>query len=86
MVQREPVLSEAEQEGKVSRDFWHHGRADEAILKAMIENHGRHTGSVQAKQILDNWNACRGKFVKVFPHEYRRALGELAAKGAKKAA
>jgi glutamate synthase domain-containing protein 2/glutamate synthase domain-containing protein 1/glutamate synthase domain-containing protein 3 len=86
MVQMEPVLPEAEQEGKVARDIWHHGRADEAILKAMIENHGRHTGSAQAKQILANWNAWRGKFVKVFPNEYRRALGELAAKGRKKAA
>ena len=52
----------------------------------MSENHGRHTGRVQAKQILDNWNACRGKFVKVFPSEYRRALGELAGKGKKLAA
>ena len=86
MVQMEPVLSEAEQEGKLSRDLWHQGKADEAILKAMIENHGRHTGSVQAKQILEGWNACRGKFVKVFPNEYRRALGELAAKGKKLAA
>ena len=86
MVQMEPVLSEAEQEGKVSRDLWHQGKSDEAILKGMIEDHARHTGSMQAKQILENWNACRGKFVKVFPNEYRRALGELAAKGKKLAA
>ena len=46
----------------------------------------RHTGSAQAKRILDNWRAYLGKFVKVFPHEYRRALGELALKGNRLAA
>ena len=86
MVQMESVLLEAEQEGKVSRDIWHQGKTDEAILKAMIENHARHSGSAQARRILENWNSYRGKFVKVFPSEYRRALGELAAKGKKKAA
>ena len=86
MVQLEPVLAEAEQEGKLARGLWHYGRADESILKELIENHSRYTGSHHAKHILDNWNSYRGKFVKVFPNEYRRALGELAAKGAKKAA
>ena len=86
MVKLEPVLPQAEQEGKVSRDIWHQGKPDEVILKAMIENHVRYTGSAQAKRILEDWNAYRGKFVKVFPNEYRRALGELAAKGKKKAA
>jgi glutamate synthase domain-containing protein 3 len=33
---------------------------------------------------LDTWAESRGKFVKVFPNEYKRALGELhAAKEAK---
>jgi glutamate synthase (NADPH/NADH) large chain/glutamate synthase (ferredoxin) len=33
---------------------------------------------------LDNWDTARAKFVKVFPNEYKRALGELnAAKTAK---
>jgi glutamate synthase (NADPH/NADH) large chain len=86
MVDLEPVLSEAEQEAKVSRDIWHHGRSDEAILQQLIANHARFTGSARAKQILDDWAAWRGKFVKVFPKEYRRALGELAAKQRKLAA
>jgi glutamate synthase (NADPH/NADH) large chain len=86
MVQMEPVLPEAEQEGRVSRDLWHQGRADEVILRGILENHARYTGSAQAKRILENWSAMRGKFVKVFPNEYRRALGELAAKGKKLAA
>jgi glutamate synthase domain-containing protein 3 len=45
----------------------------------MIEDHHRWTGSQRAREILDNWAASRAKFVKVFPHEYKRALGELNA-------
>ncbi|WP_446033036.1 glutamate synthase-related protein [Pelomicrobium sp. P1] len=86
MVTLEPVLAEAEQEAKVSRDVWHLGQSDEAILKRLIENHARYTGSAQAKRILADWNAFRARFVKVFPNEYRRALGELAAKGKRLAA
>ena len=37
------------------------------------------SGSEQAQRILDDWATMRAKFVKVFPNEYRRALGELAA-------
>jgi len=86
MVALEPLLSEAEQEAKLTRDLWHGGRADETIVKRLIENHARHTGSVQAKRVLERWNEFRPKFVKVFPNEYRRALGELAAKGRRIAA
>ena len=86
MVDLEPVLPEAEQEAKVSRDLWHCARSDEAMLKGLIENHARYTGSAQAKEMLSNWANWRGKFVKVFPKEYRRALGELAAKQRKLAA
>jgi glutamate synthase domain-containing protein 3 len=86
MVALEPVLPESEQEAKLARELWHTGRSDEAILKELIESHARHTGSARAKQILDKWADYRAKFVKVFPHEYRRALGELAARSGRKAA
>jgi glutamate synthase (NADPH) large chain len=86
MVDLEPVLAEAEQEAKVAREVWHHGRADEAVLKRLLENHVRYTGSTQARNILDNWAKFRSKFVKVFPREYRRALTEIAAKSKKIAA
>jgi glutamate synthase (NADPH/NADH) large chain len=86
MVQMEPVLVEAEQEAKVSRDVWHMGQADETILKGFIERHARYSNSARAREILDNWTAYRAKFVKVFPTEYRRALGEMAAKRRKLAA
>ena len=86
MVDLEPVLSESEQQAKVSRDFWHLGDADEVALKRLIEQHARYTGSRRAQQILDQWSDYRPRFVKVFPKEYRRALGELAANGNKVAA
>ena len=86
MVDLEAVLPETEQSNKVSRDLWHTGEADEAILKRLIENHARHTGSKRAQLILDQWATFRSRFVKVFPKEYRRALTELAANGRKFAA
>jgi glutamate synthase (NADPH/NADH) large chain len=59
-------------------DVRHLGMADEALLKMLIERHATYTGSERAKTILADW-AYRGKFVKVMPHEYRRALAEMAA-------
>jgi len=86
MVELLPVYAEAEQEGKLGREFWHLGESDEANLKVLIERHAQYTGSQRARQILDEWASYRPKFVKVFPHEYKRALGELAAKSRKLAA
>jgi glutamate synthase (NADPH) large chain len=80
MVALEPLAAENEQEGKLARELWHLGTADEAIVRRLIENHARATGSAQAKRILERWSEFRPRFVKVFPNEYRRALGELAAK------
>jgi glutamate synthase (NADPH/NADH) large chain len=86
MVQLEPVLAKAEQEGKLDRGLWHLGQADEAVLKRLVENHAKYTGSTRAKKVISGWTQYRGKFIKIFPHEYRRALGDLAAKGGKIAA
>jgi glutamate synthase domain-containing protein 3 len=86
MVAVEPLLTEAEQEGRLSRDLWHRGEADEAIVLKLLEKHARLSGSARARTILADWTNWRSRFVKVFPGEYRRALGELAAKGSKLAA
>jgi glutamate synthase domain-containing protein 3 len=86
MVTLDTVLTASEQEAKLARELWHMGAADEAVLKRLIENHSRYTGSMQAKHILEHWDEFRSRFVKVFPNEYRRALGELAAKSRKIAA
>ncbi|TVT72940.1 MAG: glutamate synthase subunit alpha [Denitromonas halophila] len=66
-----------ESHGRV--DVRHLGLADEAILKGLIEKHAQYTGSVTAKRILEHWSSYRAKFVKIMPHEYRRALAEMAA-------
>jgi glutamate synthase (NADPH) large chain len=86
MVALEPLSTESEQEAKLARELWHGGAADEAIVKRLVESHLRHTGSAQARRILERWDEYRPKFVKVFPNEYRRALGELAAKHKRQAA
>jgi glutamate synthase domain-containing protein 2/glutamate synthase domain-containing protein 1/glutamate synthase domain-containing protein 3 len=86
MVELEPVVSESEQEAKLARALWHHGESDESLLKHLIDNHARYTGSALARRLLDDWQAARGRFVKIFPREYKRALGELAAKAKKLAA
>jgi glutamate synthase (NADPH/NADH) large chain len=86
MVDLEPVLPESEQHAKLAREFWHHGEADDVVLKRLVENHARYTGSKRAADLLANWSQARAKFVKVFPKEYRRALGELATAHKKAAA
>jgi len=78
MVDLEPVLSTGEQQAKLERDLWHLGEADEVVLMQLIESHAKYTNSARAKEILADWRGYRPRFVKVFPKEYRRALGELA--------
>jgi glutamate synthase domain-containing protein 2/glutamate synthase domain-containing protein 1/glutamate synthase domain-containing protein 3 len=89
MVALEPLLSEAEQV-RQERELaaagkgrlLHTDRPDETIVRELVERHLRFTGSTLALAIVDDWNAARAKFVKVFPHEYRRALGEMHARQA----
>jgi glutamate synthase domain-containing protein 2/glutamate synthase domain-containing protein 1/glutamate synthase domain-containing protein 3 len=46
-------------------------------LHSMIEKHWQYTGSPRARFMLDDWDIVRRMFVKVFPMEYRRALGQM---------
>jgi len=80
MVSLEKVLTTAEQKEAVKESLWHRGQSDEAQLKKLLEDHNRWTGSRRARELLDNWDTARAKFVKVFPNEYKRALGELHTK------
>jgi len=80
MVSLEPVLSTQEQAARSDASGWHRGQSDEAQLRQLLEDHNRWTGSRRARELLDNWVTARGKFVKVFPNEYKRALGEMSAK------
>ncbi len=77
MVTLERVLPSEEQLATMPRAIWHRGQTDEAQLKKLLEEHNRWTGSKRARELLDQWAAARGKFVKVFPTEYRRALAEI---------
>ena len=54
------------------------GPADERELREMLERHALYTASARAGHILDNWESEKGKFVKVFPMEYRRAIGAMS--------
>jgi glutamate synthase (NADPH/NADH) large chain len=85
MVSMEKVLPAAEQEAIVDRAIWHRDQTDEAQLRKLLEDHLRWTGSRRARELLDNWAESRAKFVKVFPNEYKRALGEIHAKKLAKA-
>ncbi|MFO1263674.1 MAG: glutamate synthase-related protein [Rhodoferax sp.] len=76
----ERVLPAYEQEAAIDRAIWHRNLSDEAQLRRLLEEHNRWTGSRRARDLLDHWEESRAKFVKVFPHEYKRALGELHAK------
>jgi glutamate synthase (NADPH/NADH) large chain/glutamate synthase (ferredoxin) len=80
MVALDKVLLASEQEASVDQGLWHRGQSDEAQLKKLLEEHNRWTGSKRARELLDNWDVSRAKFVKVFPLEYKRALGEIHAR------
>jgi len=79
MVSLERMQTKEEQQASSLPAAWHNGQTDEAQLRRLIEDHHRWTGSLRAREILDHWAEARLRFVKVLPHEYRRALGERKA-------
>ena len=89
MVALEPLQAEADQlrvedelRAAGKGRLCHADQPDEALLRDLVERHLRYTGSGRAQVILDDWDAARAKFIKVFPHEYRRALTEMHAQKA----
>jgi glutamate synthase (NADPH/NADH) large chain len=58
MVELEPLAAES--------DIW--------LVRGLIEDHVRFTGSPRASKLLDNWDHMLARFVKVMPTDYRRAL------------
>jgi glutamate synthase (NADPH) large chain len=48
---------------------------DVEILHRLVTRHAELTESPQANWILKHWDSMLPKFVKVFPHEYKRVLG-----------
>ena len=51
---------------------------DERALHALIAEHHRRTGSAVAERVLGSWDELLPRFVKVMPHDYKRALTEIA--------
>jgi len=84
MVGLQRVVPHEEQDGPAAG--WHRETADEMLLKKLVEDHHRWTGSLRAREILDHWAESRAKFVKVMPHEYRRVLGARAEQATRSAA
>jgi glutamate synthase (NADPH/NADH) large chain len=48
---------------------------DQRLLRDLIAAHVDATGSPRGQWILENWAGMLAKFVKIFPHEYKRVLG-----------
>jgi glutamate synthase domain-containing protein 3 len=57
-------------------------RADRDMLRHLIEQHARFTGSARAKRELGRWESSQKQFFAVVPHEYKRALERRAADAA----
>jgi glutamate synthase domain-containing protein 3 len=52
---------------------------DKNLLHDLIQRHLKWAGSLQAHRILDTWQDAVGKFVKVVPIDYRKALEKMRA-------
>ncbi len=48
---------------------------DAQIVRDLVTRHLELTGSRRAKWILENWAELLPRFIKVFPHEFKRVLG-----------
>jgi glutamate synthase domain-containing protein 3 len=55
---------------------------DERELRGLIAEHAQRTHSPVAERILSRWGHYLQRFVKVMPHDYKRALAELAQEAA----
>ena len=60
-----------------------HEDEDAAWLKQIITTHYEQTDSPHAAEILADWDTQLPRFVRVFPHEYRRVLTERATEAEK---
>jgi glutamate synthase (ferredoxin) len=53
------------------------GREDLDMVRNLIRTHAEYTQSTLAKKVLANWESMRGKFVKVVPRDYKRAIAAM---------
>jgi glutamate synthase (NADPH/NADH) large chain len=57
-------------------------RFDAERLRILVERHLQFTGSARARALLDDWDSALGKFVKVMPTDYAKALADMKARAA----
>lgn len=50
---------------------------DEEQIKGLLHKHLHLTGSKVAQDLLNNWTIASGKFVKVYPREYKKVIEKL---------
>jgi glutamate synthase (NADPH) large chain len=55
---------------------------DVELLRATVAKHAEATGSPRGRWVIENWEEMLPRFVKVFPHEYKRVLGVPRASAA----
>jgi glutamate synthase domain-containing protein 2/glutamate synthase domain-containing protein 1/glutamate synthase domain-containing protein 3 len=48
---------------------------DVRLVKSLVTRHFQLTQSRRAQWILENWQEAQSRFIKVFPHEFKRVLG-----------
>ncbi|HEX5307924.1 MAG TPA: hypothetical protein VFW38_02470, partial [Solirubrobacteraceae bacterium] len=48
---------------------------DLAQVRSLVQKHVLLTNSARGKYVLDRWEDLSSKFLKVFPHDYKRVLG-----------
>jgi glutamate synthase (NADPH/NADH) large chain len=60
-------------------------RFDAERLRILVERHHLHTGSAQARELLENWDRALPCFVKVMPKDYKRALMQARDRAAAEA-
>ena len=59
---------------------------ESAEIMEYIQEHVDATGSQLGQEMVDNWDERVGKFVKVFPHDYKRVLLERSGQNEEAAA
>jgi len=56
--------------------------ADQTLLRDWIYRHYQATGSPRAHWVIENWASVLPKFVKVYPHEFKRVMKQRATQNA----
>ena len=51
---------------------------DGGLVRQLVSRHVELTGSTVGQHVLDEWNSCSGRFVKVMPRDYKRVLAAEA--------